>query len=203
MERLSAGGQQWAGFPGSYGRWQAIPLCRVPAVCLFPKPAVAEQLTQHRGATCCGLSWCNTALLAAFAGIPHLLSNAKGWIRGNAVLSKHMQPAPEAPAKKTEPAPQGRGNNLAVSPCCWRRRVLLFSARQGYSLSASTATATAEQLSDVPALAAQTLSIKQGEQKLLARLNQLPSAQWTRIIGANWSCSCKTSAAPEPAPGNR
>lgn len=36
--------------------------------------------------------------------------------------------------------------------------------------------ATTEQLSDVPALAAQTLSIKQGEQQLLTRLNQLPSA---------------------------
>ena len=92
------------------------------------------------------------------------------------VLSKeHVQPAPEAPAKKTEPAPQGRGNGLAVFALLLGAAGVAVGGWGVWQVRQLQA-ATAEQLSDVPALAAQTLSIKQGEQKLLARLNQLPSA---------------------------
>ena len=92
------------------------------------------------------------------------------------VLSKEpVQPAPEAPVKQAEPAPQGRGNGLAV--------VALLLGAAGVAVGGwgvwqvrQLQAATTEQLSDVPALAAQTLSIKQGEQQLLTRLNQLPSA---------------------------
>ena len=92
------------------------------------------------------------------------------------VLSKEpVQPAPEAPAKKPEPASQGRGNGLAV--------VALLLGAAGVAVGGwgvwqvrQLQASTEQQLSDVPALAAQTLSIKQGEQQLLTRLNQLPSA---------------------------
>ncbi len=92
------------------------------------------------------------------------------------VLSKEqVQPAPEAPAKKPDPAPQGRGNGLAV--------VALLLGAAGVAVGGwsvwqmrTLQTTTEQQLSDVPALAAQTLSIKQGEQQRLTRLNQLPSA---------------------------
>nr|WP_256666391.1 MULTISPECIES: uroporphyrinogen-III C-methyltransferase [unclassified Pseudomonas] len=88
---------------------------------------------------------------------------------------EHVQPAPEAPAKKTEPAPQGRGNGLAVFALLLGAAGVAVGGWGVWQVRQLQA-ATAEQLSDVPALAAQTLSIKQGEQKLLARLNQLPSA---------------------------
>ena len=92
------------------------------------------------------------------------------------VLSKdQVQPAPEAPAKKPDTAPQSRGNGLAV--------VALLLGAAGVAVGGwgvwqvrQLQASTEQQLSDVPALAAQTLSIKQGEQQLLTRLNQLPSA---------------------------
>ena len=92
------------------------------------------------------------------------------------VLSKEpVQPAPEAPAKKPDTAPQSRGNGLAV--------VALLLGAAGVAVGGwgvwqvrQLQASTEQQLSDVPALAAQTLSIKQGEQQLLTRLNQLPSA---------------------------
>jgi len=92
------------------------------------------------------------------------------------VLSKdQVQPSPEAPAKKPDTAPQSRGNGLAV--------VALLLGAAGVAVGGwgvwqvrQLQASTEQQLSDVPALAAQTLSIKQGEQQLLTRLNQLPSA---------------------------
>ncbi|MBO5392942.1 MAG: heme biosynthesis operon protein HemX, partial [Pseudomonas sp.] len=78
------------------------------------------------------------------------------------VLSKeHVQPAPEAPAKKTEPAPQGRGNGLAVFALLLGAAGVAVGGWGVWQVRQLQA-ATAEQLSDVPALAAQTLSIKQG-----------------------------------------
>ena len=92
------------------------------------------------------------------------------------VLSKEpVQPAPEAPAKKPEPASQGRGNGLAVVALLLGAAGVAVGGWGVWQVRQLQAT-TAEQLSDVPALAAQTLSIKQGEQQLLTRLNQLPSA---------------------------
>jgi len=86
-----------------------------------------------------------------------------------------VQPARDAPAKKPDTAPQSRGNGLAV--------VALLLGAAGVAVGGwgvwqvrQLQASTEQQLSDVPALAAQTLSIKQGEQQLLTRLNQLPSA---------------------------
>ena len=92
------------------------------------------------------------------------------------VLSKEpVQPAPEAPVKKPDPAVQGRGNGLAVVALLLGAAGVAVGGWGVWQVRQLQAT-TAEQLSDVPALAAQTLSIKQGEQQLLTRLNQLPSA---------------------------
>ena len=92
------------------------------------------------------------------------------------VLSKEpVQPAPEAPVKKPDPAVQGRGNGLAVVALLLGAAGVAVGGWGVWQVRQLQAT-TAQQLSDVPALAAQTLSIKQGEQQLLTRLNQLPSA---------------------------
>lgn len=91
-------------------------------------------------------------------------------------LSKeHVQPASEAPVEKPVSKPERRGNGLAV--------VALLLGAAGVAVGGwgvwqvrHLQVDTAQQLSEVQALGAQTLSIKQGEQKLLTRLNQLPSA---------------------------
>lgn len=92
------------------------------------------------------------------------------------VLPKeHVQPAPEAPVEKPVTAPERRGNGLAV--------VALLLGAAGVAVGGwgvwqvrHLQTSTAQQLTEVQALGTQTLSIKQGEQQLLTRLNQLPSA---------------------------
>lgn len=92
------------------------------------------------------------------------------------VLSKEpVQPAPQAPAEKPVFKPERRGNGLAV--------VALLLGAAGIAVGGwgvwqvrYLQTSTEQQLGDVQALAAQTLSIKQSEQKILTRLNQLPSA---------------------------
>ena len=92
------------------------------------------------------------------------------------ILTKEpVQPAPQVPDDKTASKPERRGNGLAVF-------ALLLGAAGvavggwGVGQVRHLQTDTAQQLSEVQALGAQTLSIKQGEQKLLTRLNQLPSA---------------------------
>ena len=92
------------------------------------------------------------------------------------ILTKEpVQPAPQVPDDKTASKPERRGNGLAVF-------ALLLGAAGvavggwGVWQVRHLQTDTAQQLSEVQALGAQTLSIKQGEQKLLTRLNQLPSA---------------------------
>ena len=92
------------------------------------------------------------------------------------ILTKEpVQPAPQVPDDKTAAKPERRGNGLAVF-------ALLLGAAGvavggwGVGQVRHLQTDTAQQLSEVQALGAQTLSIKQGEQKLLTRLNQLPSA---------------------------
>ncbi len=92
------------------------------------------------------------------------------------VLSKEpVQPAPQAPAEKPVVKTERRGNGLAV--------VALLLGAAGIAVGGwgvwqvrHLQTSTEQQLGDVQALAAQTLSIKQSEQKILTRLNQLPSA---------------------------
>ena len=92
------------------------------------------------------------------------------------VLPKEsVQPAPQAPAQKPDTRSERRGNGLAV--------VALLLGAAGVAVGGwgvwqvrHLQVATEQQLSEVPALAAQTLSIRQGEQQLLTRLNQLPSA---------------------------
>lgn len=92
------------------------------------------------------------------------------------VLPKEsVQPAPQAPAQKPDTRSERRGNGLAI--------VALLLGAAGVAVGGwgvwqvrHLQVTTAQQLSEVPALAAQTLSIKQGEQQLLTRLNQLPSA---------------------------
>ena len=92
------------------------------------------------------------------------------------VLPKEsVQPAPQAPAQKPDTRSERRGNGLAV--------VALLLGAAGVAVGGwgvwqvrHLQVTTEQQLSEVPALAAQTLSIKQGEQQLLTRLNQLPSA---------------------------
>lgn len=92
------------------------------------------------------------------------------------VLSKEpVQPAPKAPAEKPVVKTERRGNGLAV--------VALLLGAAGIAVGGwgvwqvrHLQTSTEQQLGDVQALAAQTLSIKQSEQKILTRLNQLPSA---------------------------
>ena len=92
------------------------------------------------------------------------------------VLSKeHVQPAPEAPAKNADSAPQGRGNGLSVFALLLGAAGIAVGGWGVWQVRQLQAT-TEQQLSDVPALAAQTLSIKQSEQQLLTRVNQLPSA---------------------------
>lgn len=92
------------------------------------------------------------------------------------VLSKeHVQSAPDAPTKNADPAPQGRGNGLAVFALLLGAAGIAVGGWGVWQVRQLQAT-TEQQLSDVPALAAQTLSIKQGEQQLLTRVNQLPSA---------------------------
>lgn len=92
------------------------------------------------------------------------------------ILTKEpVQPAPQVPDDKTAAKPERRGNGLAVF-------ALLLGAAGvavggwGVWQVRHLQTDTAQQLSEVQALGAQTLLIKQGEQKLLTRLNQLPSA---------------------------
>ena len=92
------------------------------------------------------------------------------------VLPKEsVQPAPQAPAQKPDTRSERRGNGLAI--------VALLLGAAGVAVGGwgvwqvrHLQVTTEQQLSEVPALAAQTLSIKQGEQQLLTRLNQLPSA---------------------------
>ncbi|MFK7604990.1 MULTISPECIES: uroporphyrinogen-III C-methyltransferase [unclassified Pseudomonas] len=92
------------------------------------------------------------------------------------VLPKEsVQPAPQAPAQKPDTRSERRGNGLAV--------VALLLGAAGVAVGGwgvwqvrHLQVTTEQQLSEVPALAAQTLSIRQGEQQLLTRLNQLPSA---------------------------
>ena len=92
------------------------------------------------------------------------------------ILSKEpMQPAPHAPVENPAIKSERRGNGLAV--------VALLLGAAGVAVGGwgvwqvrHLQAETAQQLSEVQALSAQTLSIKQGEQKLLTRLNQLPSA---------------------------
>ena len=92
------------------------------------------------------------------------------------VLPKEsVQPAPQAPAQKPDTRAERRGNGLVV--------VALLLGAAGVAVGGwgvwqvrHLQVTTEQQLSEVPALAAQTLSIKQGEQQLLTRLNQLPSA---------------------------
>ena len=91
------------------------------------------------------------------------------------VPKEHVQPAPEALAQKPVTTPERRGNGLAV--------VALLLGAAGVAVGGwgvwqvrHLQTNTEQQLGEVQALAAQTLSIKQTEQVLLTRLNQLPSA---------------------------
>ena len=91
------------------------------------------------------------------------------------VPKEHVQPAPEALAQKPVTTPERRGNGLAV--------VALLLGAAGVAVVGwgvwqvrHLQTNTEQQLGEVQALAAQTLSIKQTEQVLLTRLNQLPSA---------------------------
>ncbi|MQT35167.1 MAG: Uroporphyrin-III methyltransferase [Pseudomonas helleri] len=92
------------------------------------------------------------------------------------VLPKeHVQPAPEAPVEKPVIKPERRGNGLAAFALLLGAAGIAvggWAVWQMRHLEASTA----EQLAEVQALGAQTLSIKQSEQQLLTRLNQLPSA---------------------------
>ncbi|MGO2486736.1 MAG: uroporphyrinogen-III C-methyltransferase [Pseudomonas taetrolens] len=88
---------------------------------------------------------------------------------------EHVQPAPEAPVEKPVAVRERRGTGLAaVALLLGAAGVAVggWSLWQVRHLQASTE----QQLTEVQTLGTQTLSIKQGEQKLLARLNQLPSA---------------------------
>lgn len=111
-----------------------------------------------------------------YGSIPYLPSNAKDGYVSETILTKEpVQPAPQTQAEKPVVKPERRGNGLAI--------VALLLGAAGVAVGGwgvwqvrHLQTDTAQQLSEVQALGAQTLSIKQGEQKLLTRLNQLPSA---------------------------